>query len=354
MKLQMKITGVFLICMIPVTTLSVIGYMQQDKSQITIGLTYFTIYQVLLIYIFILLLRQIEQEIMMVPFLQASWKKLYITLSPVIFINEIFSFLIPLYGLFNPYLSDYTIFQVFYYIISYYICNIAFSLYSRALFDLEDDINVNVDHRRYLYVYSYFYYFQVLVILISNIFNKIRGFYYSLMSHYIDPDISPLSQFLVIHLMYHIFEKTKMNLIINIYIMVVFIQVVVAGINVIKESKIQCLRAITIISVILSLISMLKILQYDYYEYIKTCRATRVHRQPTEQGLNEEDLQKVEIKIFDSIMEVNLTQSEELTRRTCSVCSYDVQKRELGQCLIPWLKMRNSCPNCRSLAIKLH
>lgn len=40
----MKITGVFLICMIPVTTLSVIGYIQSDKSRITIGLSYFTIY----------------------------------------------------------------------------------------------------------------------------------------------------------------------------------------------------------------------------------------------------------------------------------------------------------------------
>ena len=108
--------------------------------------------------------------------------------------NQIFSFLIPLYGLIYPYLSDYTLFQVFYYIISYYICNIAFSFYSRMLFELEDDINIDVEHRRYLYIYSYFYYFQVLVILISNLFNNIRlGFYYSLMSHYIDPDISPLS-----------------------------------------------------------------------------------------------------------------------------------------------------------------
>ncbi|CAK75508.1 unnamed protein product (macronuclear) [Paramecium tetraurelia] len=125
---------------------------------------------------------------------------------------------------------------------------------------------------------------------------EILGFYYSIKFDNLQREIKPFIKFLINQLMFHVFEITKIYLVINLFVQF----------NSYKSSQMVSNWLLTMTSIVIAFIHNLHILG-QYYLQLRNCRDGRFFNdnpQVQVTNLREEDLEKLEIKSFNSQLEV--------------------------------------------------
>ncbi|CAD8056510.1 unnamed protein product [Paramecium sonneborni] len=376
-KLLLNTTAavIFISCPISIGSYYLYEQLQIDKSQtayaLKIPLTYFILYHLGVIYIWVTLIwhAYLGTGDNLRNLLTNIWQNHYKVSYPIILFNEIFSFVIALYGTFDTNLQKYTATQLLYYASAFFVCNHVYSLYSRNIVRRNDVHQLPHCDKRLFQTYEYLFYIQTLIIFVC--------FYYSIKFDNLQKEIKPFIKFLINQLMFHVFEITKIYFVINLFVLIQFLQVIIDGIQLVRDyDQISyVIASVTVASIIIAFIYNLHILG-QYYLQLRNCRDGRFFNDnPQVQitNLREEDLEKLEIKSFNSQIEVqqkrnqavDLAQLEEQNNNTiqCPICGDDIQKKQKiillecqhifhTDCLIRWLKIKNSCPYCRRSAVK--
>ncbi|CAD8059434.1 unnamed protein product [Paramecium sonneborni] len=350
--LHTTIAIIFISCPISISSYYLYDHIQTDKSQtvyaLKIPLTYFILYHLGVIYIWVILIwhAYLGTGDNFRNLLINIWQNHYKVSYPIVLFNEIFSFVIALYGTFDTNLQKYTATQLLYYASAFFVCNHVYSFYSRNIVRRNDVNQLPHCDKRLFQTYEYLFYFQTLIIFVC--------FYYSIKFDNLQKEIKPFIKFLINQLMFHLLTIIK-------FLIQLLVQLL--------QAQLQHLSIIYIYQQIYIYF------KGQYYLQLRNCRDGRFFNDnPQVQitNLREEDLEKLEIKSFNSQLEVqqkrnqavDLAQLEEQNNNTiqCPICGDDFQKRQKiillecqhifhSDCLIKWLKIKNSCPYCRRSAV---
>lgn len=178
----------------------------------------------------------------------------------------------------------YTTNQQFFYATSFFVCNHIYQYYSRSILPRKNCPTLPPCDRALFHFYEYVFYFQTLVIFVCNLPLTTLAFYYSIRFDHLDLSLKPLVKFLINHLMFHIFEITKIHLLINIFIFTQFLQVIIDGVDLILHlpNPSYLLLGATIFCIIVSFAYNLHILG-QFYIHLRNCRGGPLMEQQQQQ-----------------------------------------------------------------------
>ncbi|CAD8208684.1 unnamed protein product [Paramecium pentaurelia] len=258
--------------------------------------------------------------------------------------------------------------QSLHFIAAYYTQSVLFALFSNDLLKRRALIpNEYMFEREGIYrcAYEVLYYVMCLFIVLS----------YFLVTHFekLPEPNQTLCQLIIFTLLYLFYSITKLGILIKIFLIITTTRLLYSAINSIKDLKDDQQKGCQITLVVIIILFLMRMVQQSIIGILRA-REQYLHQtqhqtpdilsalnllpprdpyvRPQMQIISEEQIEmmpqqkfKMENEFVCSICDMNLLKNEMVMKLNCSHIFH-------SECLKPWIRIKNSCPNCRQQVLR--
>ncbi|CAD8179456.1 unnamed protein product [Paramecium octaurelia] len=258
--------------------------------------------------------------------------------------------------------------QSLHFIAAYYVQSVLFALFSNDLLKRRALIpNEYMFEREGIFrcAYEVLYYVVCLFIVLS----------YFLVTHFekMPEPSQTLCQLIIFTLLYQFYSITKLGILIKIFLIITTTRLLYSAVNSIQDLKETTQKGCQITLVVITVLFLIRMVQQSILGILRAREQylnQTQHQTPdilsalnlmpprdpyiggSTQIISEEQIRmmpqqkfKMENEFVCSICDMNLLKNEMVMKLSCSHIFH-------SECLKPWIRIKNSCPNCRQQVLR--
>ncbi|CAK65567.1 unnamed protein product (macronuclear) [Paramecium tetraurelia] len=286
----------------------------------------------------------------------------------LIIINLVFLVTFNIITILDPESVSFKDIQSLHFIAAYYVQSVLFAIFSNDLLKRRSLIpNEYMFEREGIFrcAYEVLYYVVCLFIVLS----------YFLVTHFekMPEPNQTLCQLIIFTLLYQFYSITKLGILIKIFLIITTTRLLYSAANSIQDLKETSQKGSQITLVVITVLFLIRMVQQSILGILRAREQylNQIQHQTPDilsalnlmpprdpyirgstQIISEEQIQmmpqqkfKLENEFVCSICDMNLLKNEMVMKLSCSHIFH-------SECLKPWIRIKNSCPNCRQQVLR--